>query len=109
MVATIQFVPGINEEAKGIRIVGRRSSPHKTAIFSFKEPRARQTTTRIERMRLTDEEGNIDVTDVRAQFVNGEFSGVECVYEMLTQMEFERFERFMERYASSNGMEFQGK
>ncbi|WP_287127401.1 photosystem II reaction center protein Psb28 [Candidatus Cyanaurora vandensis] len=106
MVATIQFVAGINEEASGIKIRGSRNSPRKTAIFSFQQPKARKTNIRIERMRLMDDEGSFDVTDVRAQFLNGEFSGVECVYEMLTQMEFDRFMRFMERYAQETGMEF---
>ncbi|WP_218082832.1 photosystem II reaction center protein Psb28 [Anthocerotibacter panamensis] len=106
MVATIQFVAGINEEAKDIKIRGFRNSPRKTAIFSFETPRARNTANKIERMRLSDEEGSLDVTDVRAQFLNGEFAGVECVYEMLTEPEFERFMRFMERYAEANGLEF---
>jgi len=106
MVATIQFVLGINEEATGIKIRASRNSARKTAIFSFKNPAARRTTSKIERMRLTDDEGSFDVTDIRSQFLNGEFSGVECIYEMLTEMEFERFMRFMERYAQATGMEF---
>jgi photosystem II protein len=106
MVATIQFVSGINEEASDIKIRGFRNSPRKTAIFTFEQPKARQTDNRIERMRLADEEGSFDVTDIRAQFRNGEFFGVECYYEMLTENEFLRFQRFMERYAEANGLEF---
>jgi len=106
MVATIQFVPGIDEEANGIKIRASRNTARKTAIFSFKSPKARKTTIKIERMRLTDDEGSFDITDIRSQFLNGEFSGVECIYEMLTDMEFQRFMRFMERYAAATGMEF---
>ncbi len=106
MAATIQFVPGINEEVSDIKIRATRNSPRKTALFQFTNPRARQTSNTVERMRMSDEEGSFDATQVQARFVNGEFASVECTYEMFTEMEFDRFMRFMERYSAANGLEF---
>jgi photosystem II 13kDa protein len=108
MPATIQFMPGVNEEVSDVRITGTKYDNRKAATFYFSNPKI-NTGGGVRGMRMQDDEGTLETTDVRSKFVNGEFTGLEAVYEMTTEQEFERFMRFMNRYAESNGMEFQKK
>ncbi|MGB7484816.1 MAG: photosystem II reaction center protein Psb28, partial [Phormidesmis sp.] len=41
---------------------------------------------------------------VNGKFINGEPAGIEAVYVMRGQDEWERFMRFMDRYAEANGL-----
>jgi photosystem II protein len=108
MAATIQFLPGVNEEVSDVRITGTKYDNRKAATFYFANPKI-NTGGGVKGMRMQDDEGVLETTDVRSKFTNGEFTGLEAVYEMTTEQEFERFMRFMNRYAESNGMEFQKK
>jgi photosystem II protein len=106
MPATIQFLPGVDEEVSDVRITGTKYDNRKAATFYFTNPKI-NTGDGVKGMQMQDEEGILETTDVRSKFTNGEFSGLEAVYEMGTEEEFERFMRFMNRYAETNGMEFQ--
>lgn len=106
MPATIQFLSGVNEEVSDVRITGTKYDNRKAATFYFTNPKI-NTGDGVKGMQMQDEEGILETTDVRSKFTNGEFSGLEAVYEMSTEEEFERFMRFMNRYAETNGMEFQ--
>jgi photosystem II protein len=46
---------------------------------------------------------------VKARFVNGKASALECTYTWKTPGDFERFMRFAERYAESHGLGFSGQ
>lgn len=56
---------------------------------------------------MVDEEGVIQTVDVNAKFINGNLEAIEANYFMKSVGEWDRFMRFMERYASENGLGFQ--
>ena len=56
---------------------------------------------------MIDEEGVLQTVEVSAKFVNGKPEAIEAKYFMKTPVEWERFMRFMERYAEENGLGFQ--
>ena len=65
-------------------------------------------------MLLTDEEGVISVTPSSVQFVFGgpdgdDLARVECAFEVEQEEHWERFMRFMNRYAEANGMAYSDK
>ena len=57
-------------------------------------------------MYLVDEEGEIITREVKGKFINGKPQFIEAVLILNNPTEWERFMRFMERYAQENGMEF---
>ena len=57
-------------------------------------------------MYLVDDEGEMMTVDVNARFVNGKPKSIEARYVMKTADEWERFMRFMTRYAEANGLGF---
>ena len=57
---------------------------------------------------MIDEEGEISTVDVNAKFVNGKPSSIEVKHVMRSTLEWDRFMRFMERYAEENDLGFSG-
>ena len=57
-------------------------------------------------MKLIDEEGELATNKVDCSFVNGKPKTIEATLEMVTPAEWDRFMRFMERYAEANGLGF---
>ena len=55
-------------------------------------------------MTLVDDEGEMVTTKVDAGFVNGKPKSIEATLEMTTPGDWDRFMRFMERYAEANGL-----
>jgi photosystem II reaction center protein Psb28 len=60
---------------------------------------------------LSDEEGEISVTPSSTRFIFGgdegdELQGVECKFEIERDDHWDRFMRFMHRYADANDMEY---
>jgi photosystem II protein len=55
---------------------------------------------------MIDEEGEIVTREVKCKFINGKPEALEAVYLMRSPQEWDRFMRFMERYAEENGLEF---
>lgn len=107
--AKIQFSRGIDEDAvPDVRLTRSRSGDSGTATFVFVNPKAlAQTTTEdITGMYLIDEEGEILTREVKARFVNGRPEALEAIYLMKSAEEWDRFIRFMQRYAEENGLEF---
>jgi len=60
----------------------------------------------ITAMTMEDEEGEISTANVSARFVEGKPVGLLVRHEMRTPGEWDRFMRFMERYAEANGLGF---
>lgn len=56
---------------------------------------------------MVDDEGTLTTTDVKAKFVNGKPQIIEARYNMRTQFEWDRFMRFMDRYAEKQGLGFE--
>jgi photosystem II reaction center protein Psb28 len=52
---------------------------------------------------MIDDEGTLSTTDVKARFVNGKPTAIEARYSMRSQFEWDRFIRFMDRWATKIG------
>jgi photosystem II 13kDa protein len=107
--AEIQFSRGVTEEVvPDVRLTRSKDGSNGQAIFYFENPRAlgNDRTDDITGMYLIDEEGEISTKDVKAKFINGQPAGLEAIYVMKSVDEWDRFMRFMQRYAEENGLGF---
>ncbi|GAB1543960.1 photosystem II reaction center protein Psb28 [Scytonema sp. NUACC21] len=107
--AQIQFSRGINEEViPEVRLTRSRDGGSGQAIFIFTNPKALDSgsTEEITGMYLIDEEGELVTREVKGKFINGKPEAIEAVYSMKSAEQWDRFMRFMERYAEENGLGF---
>ncbi|NEQ19879.1 MAG: photosystem II reaction center protein Psb28 [Microcoleus sp. SIO2G3] len=107
--AQIQFSRGITEDVvPDVRLTRSKTGDSATATFIFQNPKALESTSteEITGMYLIDEEGEIITREVKGKFINGKPEALEAVYVMRSKDEWERFMRFMQRYAEDNGLEF---
>nr|YP_010155945.1 photosystem II reaction center psb28 protein [Cumathamnion serrulatum]QQY85375.1 photosystem II reaction center psb28 protein [Cumathamnion serrulatum] len=109
--AVIQFIEGINEAVvPNVKLTRSRDGKTGTATFRFNNPDIIQLKMQekgdIQGMYLIDEEGSLVTTDVNAKFINGKPQGIECIYIIKSPIEWDRFMRFMERYANNNKLSF---
>ena len=105
--AKIQFSRGVDEPVVAdVRLTRSRSGDTGTATFIFQNPNAldSNSTEEITGMYMVDEEGEIITRDVKGKFINGKPEIIEAIYLMKSPAEWERFMRFMERYAEENGL-----
>ncbi|WP_414619012.1 photosystem II reaction center protein Psb28 [Calothrix sp. CCY 0018] len=103
--AKIQFSRGVNEEViPEVRLTRSRSGDSGTATFIFNNPKALDegSTDEITGMYMVDEEGEIVTREVKGKFINGKAEALEAIYLMKSAEEWERFMRFMDRYAEEN-------
>lgn len=109
MVARIQFARGIDEDIiPDVKITRAKDGSSGTATFYFQNPKAlsNEMTEGITGMYLIDDEGEISTREVKAKFVNGQPDAIEALYVMRSVDEWERFLRFMERFAQENELGF---
>ncbi len=107
--AEIQFSRGIKENTiPEVRLTRSQSGNSGTATFIFDSPKilSKDNTDEITGMYLVDEEGEIVTREVKGVFINGEPKKVESKLILNSAAEWERFMRFMERYAQENGLGF---
>lgn len=107
--AQIQFSKGINEEVvPEVRLTRSRNGTSGTATFYFQNPQAlgNDTTEEVTGMYMIDEEGELVTREVKAKFINGKPEALEGIYTIKSAEEWERFMRFMERYAAEHGLAF---
>lgn len=109
--ASIQFIKGINETViPEVKLTRSRDGSTGTATFRFNKPDIIQPGMDkkgdIQGMYLEDEEGLLVTTDVNAKFINGKPEGIESTYIIKSPNEWDRFIRFMERYAANNNLTF---
>ncbi|MEM6426140.1 MAG: photosystem II reaction center protein Psb28 [Cyanobacteria bacterium P01_H01_bin.119] len=104
--AEIQFIQGIAEETiPDVRITRAPDGTNGTATFYFDNPKALDGENGdVTGLYLVDQEGQLSSRVVNARFVNGEPAGLEAVYVMKSVEEWDRFIRFMDRYAEQNGL-----
>ena len=110
MTARIQLALGIDEEATDVKITRSKDGDTSVAVFIFDSPKCMSgenaNNNEILGMYMIDEEGVIESRDVNVNFVNGKPQAVESIYIMKSSYDWDRFMRFMERYAKSNGLIF---
>lgn len=113
---SIQFFEGISEELSNVSLRRNRNSGVRTVVMTFDTLKALEKfnsfTKRFSNsMLLTDEEGSISVDPSSVQFLFGgpegdELNRMECQFEIEQEDHWERFMRFMNRYAEANGMAY---
>lgn len=112
MKARIQLARGIDEEVSDVRITRSKDGAFSVAKFIFHQPKCMaggKNNQDITGLYLIDDEGELISRTVNAKFMNGESTGIEAEYRMRGEEEFQRFLRFMERFAAENGMELNRK
>ena len=109
--ATIQFVRGLDEKVvPDVKLTRARDGSSGIATFTFNNPNVFDASTasqgEILGMFMIDDEGEISTTSVNARFANGKPQAIESVYTMTSPEAWDRFMRFMERYAEDNELGF---
>lgn len=107
--AEIQFSRGVTEPTvPDVRLTRSKDGQTGTATFIFENPRILENDCRdeITGMYLIDEEGEIVTREVKGKFINGKPSALESMIVMKSPEEWDRFMRFMERYAEEQGLGF---
>ncbi len=110
--ATIQFFRGVDESVvPEIRLTRSRDGKTGQAYFIFENPEAltKESITELKGMLLIDEEGEMVTREVNARFVNGEPCALEAIYTWKSEVDFERFMRFAQRYAKTHDMGYTEK
>lgn len=104
--AEIQFIPGKNETVvPDVRVTRSKESKSGRASFYFENPSIlKEESFEILGMFMVDEEGKISTREVNAKFVNGQPTAIEAHYVMKNGDEWDRFIRFMDRYAEAHGL-----
>ncbi|MBF2034413.1 MAG: photosystem II reaction center protein Psb28 [Leptolyngbyaceae cyanobacterium T60_A2020_046] len=107
--AHIEFARGVVEEViPDVRLTRSPDGTNGTATFYFEYPKALMPETGVEvtGMYLVDDEGELVTREVNGKFINGEPAGIEATYIIKSVQEWDRFMRFMTRYAEQNGLGF---
>ena len=110
--ATIQFYEGGSEPVvPEIRLTRGKDGLTGQAFFIFEKPQAlsKLSSGEIIGMKMIDEEGELTTKEVKARFVDGSPTFVEAVYSWRNKDDFERFMRFANSYAKSNGLGYSEK
>lgn len=106
----IQFIQGTDElTVPDVKLTKSRDGTNGVATFLFDQPSLFDSSGElgdITGFYMIDEEGTIQSVDVNAKFVNGKPATIEAKYVMRNPREWDRFMRFMERYANANGLQF---
>lgn len=109
--ASLQFIKGVNESTvPDVALRRARTGTSGQAMFTFENPSIFQASSElgdITGLFMIDDEGTLSTTDVKARFVNGKPTAIEARYNMRSQFEWDRFIRFMDRYAEANGLGFE--
>ena len=105
--AEIQFSRGITESViPDVKVTRSKTGNSGTATFYFEDPQilSKESNEEITGMYLIDDEGEIVSREVKGKFINGEARAIEAVLIMKSVDEFERFVRFMNKYAEQHGL-----
>ena len=112
----IQFFEGIPEELDNVSLRRNRNTGVRSVLMSFKQlkslERFNSFTKRFSNsLCLIDEEGEINVEPSSVKFLfsgpeGDELERVDCNFEIEREDHWERFIRFMNRYAEANGMAY---
>jgi len=111
---TIEFFEGLPETLSKVSLRRGKASGTRNVLLTFQSLKALEkfqsfTKRFTGNLRLIDQEGTISVEPSSLRIVWGgdegdDLQGVECGFELVQDDHWERFMRFMERYAAANGM-----
>ena len=115
-IPSIQFFEGIYEELSNVSLRRNRNTGVRSVLLTFNSLKALErfhsfTKRSSNSILLTDEEGVITVEPSSVQILFGgaegdELQRVECQFEIEREDYWERFMRFMQRYAEANDMAY---
>ena len=113
---SIEFFQGVPEELSGVSLRRNKNTGIRNVVMMFESLNALEqfnsfTKGSAQNLRLIDSEGDILVTPSSLKMIFGgdegnELKQVRCTFEIEAESHWERFTRFMERYAEANGMEY---
>jgi len=113
---SIEFFNGISEELSSVSLRRGRFSNTRTVLMTFEQLKALERFNSFTRkssnsMRLLDSEGEITVSPSSVQFIfagpeGDELQRMECKFEIEREDHWQRFLRFMNRYAEANGLDY---
>lgn len=113
---SIQFFQGIPEELSDVSLRRNKSTGVRSVLMTFNSLKAVENFNSFrnefsQSMLLIDEEGEIRMQPSSVKFIFGgdegdELQRVECKVEIDRDDHWERFIRFMNRYAEANGMAY---
>jgi len=116
---TIEFFEGVPEELSDVRLRREKRTGLRNVLMTFDRLNALdgfQSFTKEfnKSLRFTDSEGVLTVEPDSLKFVFGgdegdELRGVQCTFAIARDDHWERFMRFMHRYADANGMAYADK
>ncbi|MFM7439153.1 MAG: photosystem II reaction center protein Psb28 [Snowella sp.] len=119
MTVAIEFFEGVPEELLNVSLRQKKDTAAKVVLLTFAPLKATEIiksfTGRFHgTLRLIDLEGNISVEPSSFKLVFGgeegdELKRVECSFEIDQEDHWERFMRFMNRYAEAHGFGYQDK
>lgn len=112
----IEFFQGIPETLGDVSLRQHAHTQVRSVLFTFPRLRAIEkfnsfTQNTTGDLKLRDPEGCITVTPSSCRFIFGGDDGddllrVECAFELTQNDHWDRFMRFMHRYADANGMAY---
>ena len=115
----IEFFEGLPETLTNVSLRRGKTSDTRSVLLTFSTLKALEkfqsfTKQFTGNLRLVDDEGEILVEPSSLRIIWGgdegdDLRGVECGFELVQDDHWDRFMRFMERYAAANGMEYQSK
>ena len=115
-VPTIEIFTGITEELSNVSLRRNRATGAYSVLFSFLKLNAITGVSSFTRrsfnyLRLNDEEGTIDVYPNSTKMVwkgddGDDLARFDLTFEITETADWDRFLRFMNRYAAANQMEF---
>lgn len=116
---SIEFFSGVSEELSNVRLRRNKNTGVRGVLMIFENLKAIErfnsfTQQSTGDLRLIDSEGEISVAPSGVRFIFGgdegdELKRVECDFEIERDDHWQRFMRFMNRYAEANGMEYSDK
>jgi len=108
--ATLEFIKGVEEPTiPDVKLTRSRDGSNGIATFVFENPSVFEASSElgdITGLYMNDDEGTIQTVEVQAKFLNGKPSAIEAKLVMRSAFEWDRFMRFMERYAEEKGLGF---
>jgi len=108
--ASLQFIKGQDEPCvPEVKLSRSKGGDNGVATFIFDEPQVFDmggASDEITGLYMVDDEGTLQTVDVQARFINGKPAGILAKYPMKSVDAWDRFMRFMEKYAEDNDLGF---
>lgn len=116
---SIEFFIGLSEQLSNVSLRRSKSTGVRSVLMTFESLKALEKFNSFTQqyqgnLKLIDSEGEISVSPSSLKFIYGGDEGedlkkVECGFEIGSDEHWDRFMRFMERYAQANGMGYSNK